>query len=180
VRGNGHAVYAPHGTYRCQGADNWIVIVCRDQAEWEALCRLAKQGWKVEPDYTTIDKRRQHRVKLDQAIEMWSQEWDKIELMTTLQQRGVPAGAVMNAPEFMRDPHLEARGFFAELGGDHIAAALYPGLPVLIDGKRGDGWQRAPKLGEHNQEVLQQLLGLEAHEVQRLKEKGVLADQPPA
>ncbi len=180
VRGNGHAAYAPHGTYRCQGGNSWIVIVCRNQPEWEALCRLTKQGWEVEPDYATMDMRRKHQVKLDQAIETCSQRWDKIELMTALQERGVPAGAVMNAPEFMGDPHLEARGFFAELEGDHIEAVPYPGLPVLIDGKRGDGWQRAPKLGEHNQEVLQQLLGLEEHDVQRLKEKGVLADRPPA
>jgi crotonobetainyl-CoA:carnitine CoA-transferase CaiB-like acyl-CoA transferase len=180
VRGNGHACYAPHGTYRCQGDDHWIVIACRNQSEWEAFCQLANQGWEKEPRYATIGDRREHQTALDDAIHAWTQGWDKIELMTALQQRGVPAGAVMNTPEFMRDPHLSARGFFVALGGEHIEAFPYPGSPVLIDGARGDGWCCAPKLGEHNEEILQQLLGFDDSEVQRLIDQGVLANRPPA
>ncbi len=180
VMGNGHDVYAPHGTYRCKGDDDWIVIVCRTQLEWESLCRLAHQGWAEALDCATMNKRREHQSELDQAINAWTQGWDKIELMTRLQQHGVPAGAVMTAPEFMGDPHLETRGFFVALGAEHIDPIPYPGMPVLIDGQRGEGWHAAPKLGEHNAEVLQSILGLNPDGVQKLAEQGVLASRPPA
>ncbi len=166
--------------YRCKGDDDWIVIVCRTQLEWESLCRLAHQGWAEALDCATMNKRREHQSELDQAINAWTQGWDKIELMTRLQQHGVPAGAVMTAPEFMGDPHLETRGFFVALGAEHIDPIPYPGLPVLIDGQRGEGWDAAPKLGEHNAEVLQSILGLNPDGVQKLAEQGVLASRPPA
>lgn len=179
VVGNGHAVYAPHGTYRCRGDDHWIVIACRDDRDWRALSQLAGRDWAQQARYTTPASRRAHRTDLDRDIEAWTQTWDKLALMSDLQQRGVPAGAVMNAPEFMADPHLRERGFFATLGADHIEAIPYPGTPVLMNGERGKDWCAAPKLGEHNREVLGELLGLSADDVERLTNDGILAQRPP-
>ncbi len=180
VRGNSHPYHAPYGTYRCQGDDHWIVIACQNQQHWEALCRLAGQGWEQEARFVTLPARLQQRAALDQVIATWTQGQDKLALMATLQQHGVPAGAVMTAPEFMDDPHLKARGFFVALGGEHIPTFSYPGAPGLLDGQRGEGWHRAPKLGEHNHAVLQQLLGLDSNEIQRLTDAGVLLQRPPA
>lgn len=180
VRGNSHPYYAPYGTYRCQGEDHWIVIACQNQQHWEALCGVARQGWEHEPRFATLSARQQHRAALDRVIDTWTQGQEKIALMNRLQQHGVPAGGVLSAPEFLGDAHLQARGFFIELGGGHLPVFPYPGFPGLLDGQRGEGWQRAPRLGEHNAEVLQQLLGLDASEVQRLAEAGVLFQRPPA
>ena len=73
------------------------------------------------------------------------------------------------------------RRFFVDLGHDDIEEKPYPGLPVTIDGRasRDLSWRGAPGLGEHNREILRELLGLDAEAVSRLETAGVLLSRPP-
>ena len=178
VVGNSHPVIAPHGTYRCRGDDDWIVIVARDDDEWSALAALAGRGWDEDARFSSVEGRREHRAALDSAIEAWTGSWDKVDLTQALQTAGVPAGAVLNAPEMLDDSHLNARGFFVELEQTDVGRVKYPGTAVQIDGARHEGWTAAPTLGQHNAEVLSGLLGLSEAEVSRLHDEGVLVDRP--
>lgn len=180
VVANGHRRYAPHGTYRCRGEDDWIVIAARSDEEWAALCRVAGRGWERDPRFATMDVRREHRSTLDAAIAEWAVPQDKLELMHALQAVGVPAGAVLNAPELVADRHLNTRGFFVELYQPDVGPIRYPGTPVVLDGARAQDWTPAPTLGQHNEEVLGELLGLDADEIASLYERGVIANRPPA
>ena len=177
--GNGHAVFAPHGTYRCRGDDDWIVIAVRDEDEWASLSELAGCGWGDDPRFAAVASRHANNAELDAAIETWTVAWDKLDLMQAVQAVGVPAGAVLNAPEMLEDPHLNERGFFVEFDQPDVGRIRYPGTPVLIDRERGARWAPAPKLGQHNEEVLSGLLGLNQAEVRELHEQGVTADRPP-
>jgi crotonobetainyl-CoA:carnitine CoA-transferase CaiB-like acyl-CoA transferase len=177
--GNGHADFAPSGVYRCAGDDEWIAITARDENEWRALAANAGFGWELEQRFGTLDARHENRAVLDQAIESWTCSFDKIELMTRLQNAGICAGAVMVTPEFLQDPQVVERQFFVEFGGEHIDTKPYPGLPVKINDARGQGWLRAPKLGEHNREILSDLLGMDDASIDDLERSGVLATRPP-
>jgi crotonobetainyl-CoA:carnitine CoA-transferase CaiB-like acyl-CoA transferase len=178
--GNAHAEYAPHGVYRCLGDDDWIALAARTEAEWQALCALTSCGWERDARFATADGRRQHTAELDVQIEAWTSMQEKRALMEALQARGVPAGAVLSPPEWLEDPHLVERGYFAELDHAETGRGRSDGSPLRFDGERAyEAWRAAPLLGQHNTEVLTNLLGLTPQEVEALEREGVLADRPP-
>ena len=176
VVANRNASLAPQGIYPCAGEDEWIVISCPNDQAWETLAEITgldNQGFE------TLEARQQHHDALDDHISTFTSRCNKLELMAQLQEAGVPAGAVLTAPEVLSDPQVRARHYFVEMGGEHIEPSPYPGTPVRFDGQRATDWQLAPKLGEHNEEVLRDLLGLSGEEISRLKDDGVIADLPP-
>jgi benzylsuccinate CoA-transferase BbsF subunit len=178
--GNGHAEYAPHGIYRCLGEDDWIALAARTEDEWAGLSALASCGWQEDARFATLEGRRKHTSELDAAIGAWTATQEKRALMEALQSRGVPAGAVLSPPEWLADPHLEARGYFADLVHAETGPGRWDGSPLRFDGVRGyEAWRAAPLLGEHNAEVLAELLGLTPGAVAVLERDGVIADRPP-
>lgn len=183
VYGNRHEKFAPQGIYPCADGedgtpDNWIAISCRDQQQWVALCEIAGTAWHREERFRRPEWRRANHDALDELITRFTATRDKIQLMHELQRAGVPAGAVMTAPEFMTDEHIVARDFFKALSGDHIESVPYPGTPIMIDGRRNEGWTRAPCLGEHNEEVLTELLGMDKATFEDLTLKDILRTRP--
>ena len=181
--GNGHPRFAPHGIYRCSGDDNWIAIVARDDAEWSALLTCAEQRWAADQRFATTEARREHRDALDSAIESWTAGKDKFSLMDELATAGVPAGAVLKAPEYLADRHLQERGYFADVRHPETGIHRYDGSPLVFHAAdraaRGyESWLPPPKLGEHNWTVLHELLGMGEAEYQQLIEQGVLAGRP--
>lgn len=173
--GNGHPQWAPCGTYRCAGEDEWVTIAVRDDAEWAALCRaIGLERWLAEPAYATASGRRARRAELDRLISAWTQKRSKSAVMETLQRAGVPAGAVLNGKDLWEDPQLRARGFFVEARADDGQTFPMPGTPIVINGQRRAVWSAAPKLGEHNRRVLCDVLGLSMDEVRGLEKAGVL------
>ncbi|MEX2372219.1 MAG: CoA transferase, partial [Dehalococcoidia bacterium] len=178
--GNAHPSMSPHGVYRCAGDDAWIAIGARDEAEWRAMANTAGCGWADDPRFAGIEARREHRDALDAAIGEWTRTQDQVALMRALLAAGTPAGAVYSAPQMLGDPHLEARGYFAELETVDAGRSRFDGSPLLFDGARGyEGWRGAPGLGEHNVAVLEQL-GMTAQEIANLQEADVIVDAPPS
>ena len=176
--GNAHEDFSPHGVYRCAGEDDWIAIAVRRDDEWRALAALLPDG-ADRSEYASAAGRLAARDSLDQLLDGWTRSFDKIELADRLQAAGITAGAVMVTPDFLADPQVRARGFFVELGDEHVEPKPYPSLPLTIDGRRGDGWRRAPRLGEHNHQVLRDLLGMSDQEIAALQAQGVITDRPP-
>ncbi len=176
--GNAHADYAPNGVYRCAGNDNWLAISVCSRAEWHNLTQLVGEALSGEA-FATFENRQANRDALDRTIEAWTCNQDKLLLMAELQHAGVPAGAVQIPPEMIADPHNVARQFYVPLGADHIDTRVYAGLPITIDGKRYEGWRPAPRLGEHNREVLGTVLGMSDAEITQLELDGVITTRPP-
>ena len=176
VNANRSTSFAPQGIYPCAGEDEWIVIACPNDETWGALAGIAGIH---NSGFETVEARQQHHDALDERISAFTSGCSKLELMVQLQDAGVPAGAVHTAPEVLSDPQVRARNYFVEMGGEHIEPSPYPGTPVRFDRQRATSWQLAPKLGEHNEEVLRDLLGLSNAEISRLEEDGVIANLPP-
>ena len=177
--GNAHADHAPHGVYRCQGDDAWIALAAQDDADWLALRRLIDADWCASTAFATLAERQKNRDDLDTALEAWTSQFDAIELADRLQDEGIAAGPVYTAPEFMNDPQVLERGYFTALPASHMEPVPYPGLPVRLDGERGRGYCPAPRLGEHNREILSEVLGLGEAAIDELTRDGVLFDRPP-
>lgn len=176
---NRHAVFAPHGCYRCKGEDAWIAIEISTKEQWESFVRMDGMPEQMKNDeFADFKKRRINQDRLDALIETWTLQYTHLEAMLILQGAGVPAGAVLNAAELVENEHLQAREFFLEL--DHPAAGRrkYCGLPIKFSGAPFRSGRPSPLLGEHNSYVLKHTLGLSDEEVLSLEEKGVIGTEP--
>ncbi|MFC2001015.1 CaiB/BaiF CoA transferase family protein [Chloroflexota bacterium] len=82
----------------------------------------------------------------------------------------------VNSPKgIYEDPQLEARGCWATVEHPELGTSLvYPKPLVKVTGKECDIWRRAPLIGEHNQEIYEQELGLSRQDVLCLEESGVI------
>jgi crotonobetainyl-CoA:carnitine CoA-transferase CaiB-like acyl-CoA transferase len=181
-RGNAHAVHAPQGVYRCAadaivGNDAWIALSIVHDEQWRAL--VASLALPDEEAWAKSSGRRDAAARIDACIEAATRLHDRLTLMRLLQRAGVPAGAVMVAPDWLADPHLNERDFFVQLAAPHIDARPYPGLPVRIDGLRATGWFAAPRLGEHNALMACERLGWTRARYAAACASGAFVQRPP-
>ncbi|MBI1886076.1 MAG: CoA transferase [Chloroflexi bacterium] len=178
--GNRSPWYVPQGCYRCRGDDTWLAITVRNDAEWQALCdAVGHPEWADDERFADVLSRWRHHDEIDALIESWTREHDHIEAMRLLQAAGVIAAAVLNPKQVLLDPHLRERGYFDVVevpgaGPRPVPRQLGARFASFEPSARGP----APKLGEHNREVLQGLLGLSDEELARLQEQGVIGDEP--
>lgn len=178
--GNGHPRYAPHGIYLCAGEDEWVALAARTEGEWQRLCDAAGCAWARDPRFADEAARLEHRGELDEAIAEWTRGLTKFQVMERLLQADVPAGAVLTCPEYLGDEHLQQRGYFARLFHPLTGEQRYDGSPFVFDGERGyDAWLPSPRLGEHNESVLREVLSKTSAEIAALSEAGVIVDRPP-
>ena len=177
--GNRSPWFAPQGCYPCLGEDNWLVLTVRSDAEWRAFCEAAEHPeWAEDERFADVLGRRRHHDELDELIASWTRERDHIEAMHLLQGAGVIAAAVLNPKQVLLDQHLRERGYFDMV--EHAGAVrpvpkqLSARFSAFEAGARG----ASPKLGEHNREVLQGLLGLSDAELTELQQAKVIGDTP--
>jgi len=118
--------------------------------------------------------RRQHRAELLALITSWTGQHTPYEVMDTLQAAGVAAMPVMNLDDQFRDPHLREREIHVESEHPKVGLEFLHGIPWRLSDTPGRIHRPAPLLGEHNQYVFGDLLGLPEVEIQRLMEAGAL------
>ncbi len=178
-RGDRSAYAAPQGCYRCAGDDRWAVISCENDAEFERLAQATGHPeWVRDPRFATVLARHEHHDELDALITAWTSQRDHYDVMHTLQRAGVKAAAVLDGKEALFDPQFKARGHF-----DIVDQPLLGKRPVqrhmAAKFTRFEAKTRrpAPLLGQHNEEVLQEL-GYSDEEIAALKEAAVIADKP--
>lgn len=180
-QGNRHAVHAPHGCYPCAGHDAWVVLSVASDAQWQALCQLlGRPDWASDASLAHAAGRRAQQGLLDAAITPWTMARGDNAAMQTLQQAGVPAGAVRTLGQLMQDPHLQARGFWQVVQRPFVGAYTSSSTIFRQDGRPMPMPRVAPTLGEHTQEVLQRLLQLTSEQLQALEAAGVIGSEARA
>lgn len=164
--GNRSLRMAPHGVFPCAGEDRWIAIAASDEAAWEALAEAA--GLK-DGRYATLEGRRRFEDEIEAQLAMWTRRSDADALMQQLQGLGVAAGVVRGVREGLDDPHLTARGWFRELIHPDLGRQKYNGAVWRFADAEVGPQSPPPRLGEHSDALLRDLLGLRPDEIARLK-----------
>nr|WP_158816889.1 CoA transferase [Methylocapsa sp. S129] len=171
---------APHGAYRCLGKDRWIAIACFSDVHWTALARAAGHlEWIDDTRFASLADRLANQDNLDRAVEAWTSNHERYQLMEALQAVGIPAGVCQDAEDRCdRDPQLRHLQWLTEVTGTKIGTwpvyelpTKLSRTPAYIGGPTNRG---APCYGEDNEWVLTELLGMSSSEVQRLAEDGVI------
>ena len=177
--GNGHDFAAPHGCYQCKGADDWIAIAIRTDSEWESFCAATgNPQWKDDERFRNIEGRRKNQADLDKLIEAWTMQFEHQEAMHLLQKAGVAAGAVLSPKEALFNDNFRERGFFQLI--NQPGAGRRP-MPKLLGAKFSAFKTReesAPLLGEHNHQVLKDLLHMSQEEIEALQKEEIIGTVP--
>jgi crotonobetainyl-CoA:carnitine CoA-transferase CaiB-like acyl-CoA transferase len=166
--------FAPHGVFRCSGEDRWIAIAVTDDAAWARLASAPRTPEAFSrPDWRTRAGRQASEDALETALEAWTRTWDADELMAALQARGVAAGVVRGCTECLSEPHLAARDWFKPMTHPDLGEHLYNGFPWRFSECALSATLPPPRLGEHSEALLKELLGLSDAEIEALKAKNV-------
>ena len=170
---------APHGAFPARGEDAWVTLSIATEEQWRAL--LAAMGnpqWASDARFATPLLRRRNREALHERVAEWTARFDRHELARDLQSHGIPAAPVLAPSDLVKDPGLEAAGFFQYV--EHKAAGLhpYPSFPARIDGAYPPIRRVGPMLGEDNHYVLSKILGLSDAEISQLEAAKIIGTRP--
>lgn len=173
--GNQLGKNVPGTTYRCApGGPNDYVYVLAQQQMWDDMLRVTGLTEKLGGEkYATPAGRWDHREEVDAAIESWSMQHDKYEVMKILGDAGVPCGATQDTSEVLEDPHLIARDMILELDYPKYGTFKTVGCPIKMSDSPTD-ITRPPELSEHSAEVLGQFCDVSSEEFERLKAAGIV------
>ena len=170
-----HPRMAPHGIYPARGDDEWIAIACRDVADWQHLAEGIAEPWARESRFATLDGRIQHEDTLDASVASFTGAHDKFELAAKLQRTGVPAAAVQQPRERIdEDERTRAWGLWPTVAHEKMGKVRVDGLPVHLSETDWEVSHGAACLGQHNDFVYGELLGLQSDEIESLREEGVI------
>ena len=172
--GNRHRSLAPHGCYRCRGDEAWITIAVDGDEEWSALRALVADPALQEEAFPSAESRWLSQDRLDSIIEAWTMERTPEEAVALLQRAGVASMPVIGAIGLLDDDHLTERGLFQEVQHPVIGRTTVVGAPWRFDGERPEVPEPAPLLGQHNDYVLKEILGLSEDEIRELHADGAL------
>ncbi|MBM3924539.1 MAG: CoA transferase [SAR202 cluster bacterium] len=180
--GNRHPSIAPHGVYPCKGDDKWVAISCENDQQWESLVTaMGSPSWATDEKFSDSLARWKNQDELDKNISQWTRHFENLKLTHMLQGVGLPAMAVMNSRELLTDEHMKARGFYEKVehpAETKIGTKLYFGRPWKMSKTPSFIRRPAPNLGEHNEEIIGDLLGRSRQEMERLYELGVCGTVP--
>ena len=179
--GNRHSSMAPHGCYRCKGNDKWIVITVSSDEEWHQFrTAIGNPLWTTEEKFSDVLNRWKNQDELDKLIEEWTVQHDHYEAMQILQSAGVPAGAVLTNKELLLDPHLKNRNFYTLITHPEVGTRPLAGMSFKLSKTPGNIRRSAPCLGEHNEYVFGELLGMSTKDMEQLAEEGIIGTEPIA
>ncbi len=166
---------APHNIYPALGEDAWIAIACRDQSDWKALQLIIDKAWTASRRFVDLAGRLSHEDELDALIADWTRLQDRHELAERIRSAGVPASAVQTPSERIdADPGTSEWGLWPTVEHREMGQVRVDGLPFHLsetDWKMESG---APCLGEHNEYVFGELLGVDSDELVELRAAGVV------
>lgn len=172
--GNRCEYAAPHGAYPCRGSDRWCAIGVFTNEEWSALCKaMGNPPWCQDPRLTTPEGRKAHEPELDAHVAEWTRQLEAEEVMSFLQSAGVAAGVVKTCQDLYADPQLRHRGHFQPLEHAEIGWHFYETPAFKLSETPAKLTAAAPTLGQHNEYVCTQLLGMPDGEFAALAADGV-------
>lgn len=166
---------APHGAFKCFGTDRWCVIGVQSDMEWKALRRLmGNPAWAKDPRFATLLGRKENEDELEKLVETWTVTQTPEQVMEKLQAAGVAAGIIADGKDmYDDDPQLKFRKFYADIEPAEMGPYFTVAPPYKLS-KVGYEIKPAPLMGEHNEYVFKQILGMSDEEIADLIAEGVV------
>jgi crotonobetainyl-CoA:carnitine CoA-transferase CaiB-like acyl-CoA transferase len=170
--GSQHQHNAPANLFECK---NGYIALFVSQNHWPLLLKVWDDHDPAldDPKWLNSNTRRAHADYINAQVTSFTSRFLKEDLAELMQKHGIPGLPVNSPSDFMKDPHIQARGFFGEVTHPLLGSFRQPGSPFVVDGQRF-GPLPAPLLGQHNEEVFCGELGVQKSELEALAAAGVI------
>jgi formyl-CoA transferase len=169
--GGGH----PGSALRCApgGPNDYVYLILQPQI-WEPLCNeMGRPELIADPRYATPEARVSILAEVFGIIEEWTSKFTKLEVLARCNAIDVPCGPVLTMAELLEDESLRARGMIAQIEHPQRGTYYTVGLPFMLSDTAVE-YRSAPLLGEQNAEILEEFMGYDEAQVDRLREEGVI------
>jgi CoA:oxalate CoA-transferase len=159
-----------------EAKDGWVFLSGTTNPIWKRLARaIGREDLANDPKFGKNDMIRFDKADLiDQAIEAWVAQRAVGEVLSILQKARVPCSVINTVDKLEDDPQVAAREMIVNMDYPGLGSLPLPGLPIKLSLTPGSIQSRAPKVGEHNEEIYCELLGLSQKELKRLRGKDVI------
>lgn len=172
----------PTNAYPTSVSSAFVVIGANGETLYERLMETIGRPDLVGPDYAGNHKRVPRQALIEEAISAWTSQRSPAEVCDAMNAAGVPVGRIMNVKDIMENEHVQARGMVERVhvpkkgknGEDEGWDLDVPRVAPILECDARTRWA-GPDLGQHNEEVLQGILGLSEADISALKARGVIA-----
>jgi formyl-CoA transferase len=169
--GGGH----PGAAVKCApgGPNDYVYLIIQPQI-WEPLCKeMGRPELATDPKYATPEARVKILDEVYGIIEQWTSKFTKYEILDKCNAIDVPCGPVLDMAELLEDESLRARGMIAKVEHPERGTYYTVGSPLSLSDSPVD-YRAAPLLGEHNEELLREIMGYDRAQVESLRKEGVI------
>ena len=175
--GNASGGGQPGWIVKCLGWEddpNAYIYIVTQATAFDALARaIGRDDWVDDPQWNTPQARLPHLDQMFDEIERWTMTKTKFEVMETLNPLNVPCGPVFSMKELADEPSLRATGTIVEVDHPTRGSYLTVGNPIKLSDSRAEV-TRSPLLGEHTDEILQNVLGMTVAETEAARSEGAV------
>jgi formyl-CoA transferase len=176
--GNDSGGGQPGWILKCKGWENdpdaYIYFITQAPV-WQAICDvIGEPTWKTDPEYTTPKARLPKLKQIFARIEQWTMTKTKFEVMEICNQVDIPVGPILSMKEIAEEPSLRKTGTVVEVDHPTRGKYLTVGNPIKLSDSISEV-TRSPLLGEHTDEILEDVLGFKAAEIAEIKNSGALS-----
>ena len=163
----------PTNTYACKDG-RYVIIGGNGESIFQRLmCAAGRPDMARDERFAGNENRVIHEAEIDQALAEWTQTLTLDEALDALSEAEVPAGPIYSVREMMADPQYNARELFEQVDTAQGPLKIPALLPRLEATPGRTDWP-GPALGEHNHEVYGEVLGLDASQLEALREQGIV------
>ncbi|MBI2194199.1 MAG: CoA transferase [Planctomycetes bacterium] len=172
--GGRHPAITPFQIFRSR--DGYFVLAIGNDATWKKFClHLGRSDLITDPRFASNPARTENQAALESLLTEVFREKPTGTWLDELGRIGVPCGPIQTVDEVVHHPQIRARGMMVEIEHPDAGPLLMPASPIQLSETPPRAEKPAPRLGEHTQEILGQLLGLEEGEMAELRSAGVIA-----
>ena len=172
--GNRYESTYPYDSFRA--SDGSLVIGAGNDKLWQNFCAaMGKPELTEAPEYLKVQDRIERHEELKAIIEEWTMKRTVEEVLDLVNKAGVPCAPIMTIDKIVKDPHIaEAREMFVNTHHPVAGDLTVTGSHIKLSDTPASVRTPAPLLGQHNIEILGELLGLDVEKVKELEGEGVL------
>lgn len=163
----------PYGVYPAK--DGYVAIHTGTEQHWKnILVAAGRRDALDDPRFANMHERGKYKDEVNAIVTDWTQAHTKNEIAAAARQHRIPVAPVRNVDEVMVDEHMHARGTLQWVEHPELGQVVMPSTPLRLHEAAVAPFRPSPRLGEHTAEVLSELLGLSAAEIEKLKVEGVV------
>ncbi|HZG71882.1 MAG TPA: CoA transferase, partial [Chondromyces sp.] len=169
---SGHS--SPAGTFQTKDG-HWVVLVTSSDRTFERLAKaMNREDMLTDERFYTNSVRLQHFELTNGIVADWVKMFDRDDLQKLLDEHGVPISPIYSIEDIFKDPHYKERENIVEIAHPRLGTIKMPGIVPKFSETPGKIRNVGPDLGEHNEEILADLLNYSQSDIVSLKKNGVI------